>query len=163
MSLHYLLDGYNIIKKAPRLAKAALRDGRSMLFQWIEISRPQGSFQNHVTVIFDGKADHFSPPPAGSARAVFTRDESADDCIKRIIEEARDIKQFVVVSDDKGIKLYVRALGAKVMGVREFAAGLFGPARTAGPGSKAIEVHKKYISLAQEQKINAELERIWIK
>ena len=70
----------------------------------------------------------------------------------------------MVVSDDKGITLYVRAQGAGIMSVKEFAAGLF-PLRSSGPrmhkGKK--EQPAKYISITETQKINKEFAKIWIK
>lgn len=97
-----------------------------------------------------------------TAKALFSQDESADDCIKRMLDEARDIKTYVVVSDDKDIVLYARALGAKVMSVKEFGPGLFSRTVKSG-GMKPADTAKKPVSLMQEQTINAELEKIWLK
>ena len=55
MSLHYLLDGYNIIKQSPRLGPKRLEDGRAGLIAFIEMRQPQGSRNNMVTVVFDGQ------------------------------------------------------------------------------------------------------------
>ena len=182
MSLHYLLDGYNIINQVPLWAKGGLQDGRQALLNWITMSHPHGSSRNAVTVVFDGSTEHFGrsianmsgPDCSGNrgggtgsagARVVFTQGESADDYIKRVVETAAQKKKYVVVSDDKGIKLYVRALGAAVLSVREFASGLFkGPARSSRTAGRTSSGEKsKYVSLAQAQKINQELEKIWLK
>jgi len=121
---------------------------------------------NRVTVVFDGSSEHFGAMPAGrqgswagTAQVIFSRDESADECIKAMVEKSDTRPNVVVVSDDKGITLYVRSLGARIMGVKEFAADLFdapsGPSPKKGRG--------KYISLAKAQKINEELKKIWLK
>ncbi len=164
MSRHYLLDGYNIIKQAPGLADLPLQEGREGLIRWINTTRPQGSLQNLVTVVFDGNPAHFGGMSCAPIKVVFSDHQSADDFIKAVIDGAKDKKKFVIVSDDKGITLYVRALGAGVLGVKAFAAELF-PSRS--PGRRA---HKekpgqpvKYISITQTQKINKEFEKIWLK
>ena len=161
MSLHYLVDGYNIVKQAPALADQRLEDGRAGLLRWIDAHRPHGSANNRVTVVFDGKAEHFSAPFAGSVRAVFSSNESADDHIKAMVEQSPAKSAMVVVSDDKGITLYVRSLGARIMGVKEFAPGLFSavPSKSRGrPGNAQTE---KYISLTKADKIDKELRKIW--
>ena len=59
MSLHYILDGYNILKQIPAFNDLSLEDGRRGLMRWIETQRPQGSVNNTVTVVFDGESGFF--------------------------------------------------------------------------------------------------------
>ena len=66
MSLHYLLDGYNILKQIPALNDLPLEDGRRGLLRWIETQRPQGSVNNTLTVVFDGNPDFFGASPGGA-------------------------------------------------------------------------------------------------
>jgi predicted RNA-binding protein with PIN domain len=113
MSLHYLLDGYNILKQIPAFRDLPLEDGRRGFLKWIEHSRPQGSVNNQVTVVFDGHPDYFGGSPQGEIRVIFSDGCSADDQIKRMVEEDADRKNCVVVSDDKDIFLYARSLGAR--------------------------------------------------
>src|SRR5258708_7153259 len=113
MSLHYLLDGYNILKQAPAFRDLPLEEGRKGFLRWIENARPQGSVNNQVTVVFDGAEG--SQGFHGEIRVVFSDGCSADDQIKRMVEEDNDRKNCVVVSDDKDIFLYARSLGARVM------------------------------------------------
>lgn len=157
MSLHYLLDGYNILKQMAAFRDLPLEDGRSGLLRWISDARPQGSVNNQVTVVFDGHPDHFGASPAGGEiRVIFSDGCSADDKIKRMVEEDDDRKNCVIVSDDKDIFLYARSLGSKVMSVKAFTSR-----------SKSIQTGQgsggKYISLSRQEKINKELARIWLK
>ena len=161
MSRHYLLDGYNIIKQAPGLADLGLAQGRQGLIHWIKMSRPQGSAKNAVTIIFDGDAKHFGHSQDGELRVLFTDCSEADDLIKSIIEKAKNPGQFTVVSDDKGIKMYVRACGAEVMSVHQFAAELFSDKKKSVPVPSNSS--KKYISLAVQESINKEMTKRWIK
>ncbi len=164
MSRHYLLDGYNLIKQAPRLADLSLQEGREGLIRFIHAVRPQGSLRNLVTVVFDGNPAHFGGMEAGSIKVVFTENQSADDFIKAVIDHTKDKHKFVVVSNDKGITLYVRAQGASIMAVKEFAPSLFEASASSGKSRKGkVEPSTKYISLTQTQKINKEFEKLWLK
>lgn len=130
------------------------------MLNWISGYSPQGSSNNGVTVIFDGKEEFFGSHQSGSIKVIFSKGESADDLIKKMVEQYPFKKNVVVVSNDKDITLYVRALGAKVLSVKEFTVSLSKkPATPVKKGSSS----SKYISLTDQAKINKEFERIWIK
>ena len=140
---------------------AAFRDlpleaGRRGLLKWIDHSRPQGSVNNQVTVIFDGHPDHFGSQHQGEIRVIFSDGCSADDQIKRMVEEDADKKNCVVVSDDKDIFLYARSLGTRVMSVAAFTSKSRGLQDRPDSGGK-------YISLSRQEKINKEVSGIWLK
>ena len=120
---------------------------------------------NQVTVVFDGHPDYSSLFPGSHAggspksheiRVIFSDGCSADDTIKRMVDEDADPKNCVVVSDDKDIYLYARSLGARIMSVTAFT-------------SKSKVIHGrqdsggKYISLSRQEKINKELSKVWLK
>ena len=131
-----------------------LEEGRHGLLRWIGDSRPQGSVNNQVTVVFDGTEG--SDSSQGEIRVIFSDGCSADDKIKRMVEEMPAKKNCVVVSDDKDIFLYARSLGARVMSVAAFT---FKPKRLhtrQDPGGK-------YIPLSRQEKINKELRSFWLK
>ncbi|MEA3369635.1 MAG: NYN domain-containing protein [Candidatus Ratteibacteria bacterium] len=155
MSLHYILDGYNIIHQV-QFAGRQLKDERERLIRFIEIFRPQGSRKNKVTVVFDGKKDIFSPPIRSEIKVVFTRNESADEWIKRFVEETIQPKQCLIVSDDKEIRFFVRALGAKVISVNEFVDKVRKKIQPAKTGEMPLSSEKA-------REITKELERIWLK
>ncbi len=160
------MDGYNIVKQAPLLADLPLEQGRAGLLRWIDAERPQGSVNNRVTVVFDGSPEHF-PPEAdqpladGAIQVIFSSNESADDHIKAMVEHSGAKSNMVVVSDDKGITLYVRSLGARIMGVKQFAPGLFVPPRSMPEGRDRPPSRDKHISLAKAKQIDDELKKTW--
>ena len=166
MSLHYLLDGYNIIKQAPELAQKKLEDGRNGLIRMIETHQPQGSLNNRVTIIFDGQPGMWGQVSGSTVNVIFTETESADDKIKSLVEDSRFKKNIVVVSDDKEIKFAVRPLGATVLSVKEFWAKFRPRSTSAKFSSKMIKVRakeeEKSISKSLEYKITSELEKIWL-
>ncbi|MBF0523004.1 MAG: NYN domain-containing protein [Candidatus Omnitrophica bacterium] len=161
MSLHFLLDGYNIIHKMPFAESDSLEDQRNRLMRLLEVQRPQGSVKNRVTVVFDGQAGFFSPGTSFSSEMIFSSQNSADDKIKEIVEDSSNKKNIVVVTDDRDIRVYVRSLGARVMTVAEF----LPKTQTVRQASKAKEAHvehSKHIPSVLEHKINAEFREIWL-
>ena len=134
-----------------------LEDGRNGFLKWIDTSRPQGSLNNRVTVVFDGQPDCFGGElRQGDVRVIFSDGCSADDKIKLMVEEAEDKKNCVVVSNDKDIYLYARSLGTKVMTVAAFTSK-----------RETLRVSEdsggKYIPLSRQEKINKELRALWLK
>ena len=57
MSLHYFLDGYNVVHQMAGAARLNLEEQRYQLVRLIERKAPQGSERNKVTVVFDGCLD----------------------------------------------------------------------------------------------------------
>jgi predicted RNA-binding protein with PIN domain len=156
MSLHYLLDGYNVLKQMPSLRDLPLEDGRKGLLGWIGAIRPQGSMNNRVTVVFDGHPDYSGGSPEGEVSVIFSDGCTADDKIKRMVDEDDDRKSCVVVSDDKDVFLYARSLGARVMSVARFT-------RADSTRRPVNDPDGKNISLSRQEKINKELGSIWLK
>lgn len=162
MSLHYILDGYNIIHQIPGLSKGNLSDQRDNLINYINNKLPQGSLRNQVKVVFDGKADVFSSNDYKNVGVVFSKGETADHKIKDLVEKSSNKKNIVVVTNDRGIKYAVRPLGAKVIAVKEF---LINKQETKASQAKINKGHEniKRVSKAAETKITEELKSVWLK
>lgn len=163
MALHYLLDGYNIIKRVPSLAKLPWEDGRANLIKIIENENPQGSNNNKVTVLFDGRPGRIDTPSTVQVKVAFTGDHSADDGIKKIVDGAVNKKSYVVVTDDRELGYYVRGLGAKILGVGEFLMKVKShqDKKYLEKGSGANK-EAKVIPANLEQQITTELKQIWL-
>lgn len=168
MSVHYLLDGYNVIKQIPKWANLSLASGRTELYRHLLSQRPQGSPQNKVTIVFDSQTGSGGSEQHPGLEVIFSALGSADDKIKLLVQKARLKKNLVVVTDDRDIQYYVRALGAKVLGVKEFL-GQAGGRQRRQARFDAMNGHgdhrrdRKEISWTLEQKINQEFQRIWLK
>jgi hypothetical protein len=132
------------------------------LLNWISRSRPQGSLNNSVTVVFDGQEEFFGAHSSSPIQVVFSRGESADDLIKKMAERFASKKSLVIVSNDKDITLYVRALGASVLSVGEFTGENVSRKKTSSLSKETRSSGSKYISLTDQDKINKEFKRIWI-
>lgn len=112
-------------------------------------------------MVFDGKQEFFGSQSVSGVKVIFTHGQSADDLIKRIVEDSSCKKSWVVVSNDKDIKLYVRALGAKVLTVKEFTMGSLQKFKKLT--KEGAQESVKHISLTQQAKITQELEHLWLK
>ena len=184
MSLHYLLDGYNILHQMPLLklqkidpfdsANALLRvdpeqsrrveDERFNLVRHIERNRPQGSPANRITIVFDGYGNADERLNSSTVKVVLSQGRSADEVIKDMVSSSDNKKTIIVVTNDRAIQYAVRAEGAKVCKVDEFL-GKMSPAKTVQQ-TKTVKKDKdnpKNISHVMEHKINSEFENIWIK
>jgi predicted RNA-binding protein with PIN domain len=153
---------------------AKLEDRRRALIRFIEQYTPQGSSNNRVTVVFDGNLEVFGGMKSSAAKIVFSQGESADDTIKKIVAQAQNTKNIIVVSDDRAIQYAVRALGAKTSGAKAFIVKAKIPRKQQNPvceGSRRARKSstngspaesQKYISKTEESKITSEFGEIWL-
>lgn len=149
---HYFVDGYNVIGQSEFLSTGALRDRREKLVRFIEDRRPQGSATHQVTVVFDGRSDVSSPRWDGPTRVVFSHGKDADQVIKNLVDACSNPREAVVVTDDRAIQRWVRGVGAKILGVRDFLSAGAGPTRTRSSPS---------IDPADRETITRELWGLW--
>lgn len=171
MSIHYLLDGYNIIHRMPSaLRQKTLEEQRRTLIDFIERHRPQGSLNNQVTVVFDGNEDIFGGMDSKTVKIFFSLRESADDKIKKIVARSKNPKDIIVVTDDRDIQYAVRALRARVSSTESFLNKAKGSEQRSAEAGKSLGRHKKgfsretpkYIPKTEEARINSELGKIWL-
>jgi predicted RNA-binding protein with PIN domain len=103
--MHWLVDGYNVIRRDPELSsreRESLQAGREALLRLLApVARRTG---DRFTVVFDGSGAGF--PPAsnlGAVQAVFSRrGESADQLLARLA--ARAGGGTSVVSSDREVR-----------------------------------------------------------
>jgi hypothetical protein len=145
----------------PELLEKTLEDGRAGLLRFISEGRPQGSSRNSVTVVFDGSEDVWSIPSGAETRVLFSKGESADDLIKRLIEEAAKPRELVLVSDDRELVRFAGAYGAEVWTVVHFLRQ--GRKRSTPRPVQAKTADGKVISEVFRARVDREFERIWLK
>ena len=154
------------------LNQAKLEDRRRHLIRFIEEYHPQGSANNRVTIVFDGHADIHGGMRSPAMKVIFSQGGSADDLIRKTIAQAKNTKEFVVVSDDRDIQYAVRALGAKTAGSKAFLnkARIFSRGHDRdirrGSGKKSAKSRSgdqgKYIPKTDEMRITSEFQKIWV-
>jgi predicted RNA-binding protein with PIN domain len=116
MSLHLIIDGYNLIRQSPWLSLLDARDleaGREALVQsFVDYRRRRP--QHKITVDFDGWQGgglRESWDLYRGVRVVYSRrGERADEVIKRYL--AKEGRRAVVVSSDREIQDYADKVGA---------------------------------------------------
>jgi predicted RNA-binding protein with PIN domain len=166
MSLAYVIDGYNIIHHTGfSTSKSNFKDDRLALLELIYSCRLCGSRRNSITVVFDGYSDEASLKENNFAiKVVFSFDITADEKIKRIVEESINTKTIVVVSDDRQVSSSAKHLGAKSLGVEEFLGILEKKRNSSKKNNKLKSVEpKKNLSYTQAKNINDELKDLWLK
>jgi len=124
---------------------------------FIRTNRLCGSSKNKGIVVFDGYQDNRYPNSDTKIEVIFSRKESADEKIKRMVAESGNVKNIVVVSDDKEIKFFARSYGAFVQGIEEFL-NIKEKAK-----EKKEDSFKPELTYSEMHKINTELRRIWLK
>ncbi len=128
MSLHVIIDGYNIIRQSHRLSILDLQDiqdGRDGLQDMMAAYRKSKGHQ--ITIVFDGT----HAPHLGMQRhrfqgmqILFSRNgETADDVIKRMA--AKEGERALVVSSDRDIVSFAASRGAATIGARAFEQKVF--------------------------------------
>ncbi len=154
MSLHYIIDGYNITNH-PRFTHN--NSSATALVEFIVENKLCGSSRNTVAVVFDGYPDKSYEQADTGVKVVFSREDSADGRIKEILETSGVAASTVVVSDDKEIKFFAKACGAKAISVEEFI-----PSKEKKQ-LKNSDLTKPELNYTQMHKINEELKKLWLK
>jgi len=152
MSLHYLIDGYNVIRSTEQMETGKLQEQRERLLRFIEERAPCG--RNRVTVVFDGKPGRDWNGWRGATGVIFSEDRDADTEIKERVDGMGNPSQAVVVTNDRAIQKWVKGAGARVVEVAEFLRAGANPTTPRAPLSEKPG--------ADEQKrITDDLRRIW--
>lgn len=161
MSLCFIVDGYNVIKRSGRFDDDDLRASRLKFFSFLETCRPQGSVRNHLVIVFDGSSEVIGFREERPFEVIFTRGESADEKIKSMIQISKRPKDCVVVTDDRDLSIFARRCGAQIMGTLAFVAKGAPPRpRSKGLSAKA---DKADLNIVEREKITQEMGRLWLK
>jgi len=160
MSLQFVIDGYNITCH-PEFTNNILKkitDSRSALVQLIHSRRLCGSQNNKAWIIFDGFPGlNQEDLSFANIEVVFSRKESADERIKKIIEKSDNPRNLVVVSDDKEIIFFAKCCKARTLSVDSFIQVKSGTHK-----DKQV-LEKPGLNYTQMHKINEELKKLWLK
>ncbi|MCM8796065.1 MAG: NYN domain-containing protein [Candidatus Omnitrophica bacterium] len=160
MSLHFIIDGYNIIHHAAYISQRPKRakEERFALLEFIRINKLCGSTRNKILIVFDGYPDpSILNRISKDMEVVFSKNEKADSKIKQFIERSVNPKNVVVVSDDKEIGFFAKSYACRWVKVEEFIQ------RKIKPINKKAEPLKPELSFSQINKINQELKELWLR
>ncbi len=128
MSLHIIIDGYNLIRASEKLSEIDSYDiskGRDVL---VDMLAAYKKIKHHkITIIFDGtNALAFSTcndRQKGIKIKFSAQGELADSVIKKMAQKEKE--KALIVSSDKGITDYCSSVGSAIIGSLEFEDKLF--------------------------------------
>jgi hypothetical protein len=123
MSLHLIIDGYNLIRQSPELLAQEAQDlrwGREALLEKLAVYRRMK--KHAITVVFDGweagaglgNRDRFQ----GMLIIYSRQGEKADEVIKRLADRERE--RGLIITSDREIMDHAERAGAAVMSSEDF-------------------------------------------
>ena len=162
MSLQYIIDAYNLINHpAFSPVKNRSQNLKISFLSFIRKHKLTGSTKNKIIIVFDGFEPSLDAPYSEEGVLfIYSRNISADEKIKMLIEESANRKQITVVSNDRQVQFMTGVLGAKFISIERFTEAIN---RNASKERGFEEDQKKNISFVQMQQINEELKARWLK
>lgn len=106
----YIVDGYNVTQSDPSLRGSDIESQRDSLVARLRVSGREMLGVGEIVVVFDGQGG--MGQSSGGAIPVtvrFSRDETADDAIVRMVENRSG--QITVITSDSGLTRRVRGAG----------------------------------------------------
>ena len=129
MPKSYYIDGYNVLYKSSSLRPLAEEDfesAREALIDKVALfCRATGAT---ATIVFDGRGKRYAEfvdhgrNLAGLEVVYSHGNVSADALIERMVYQAKERREIAVVSNDQGIRMLCRGMGALVMEADSFLA-----------------------------------------
>ncbi|OQX62073.1 MAG: hypothetical protein B5M56_07480 [Desulfococcus sp. 4484_241] len=123
MSIHIIIDGYNLIRSSPAFSRAeqqSLQDGREALIA--ELAAYKKIKAHSITVVFDGTGAPVHYPQRDLYRGIDVRfsgpGQTADSVICKMASKERE--KALVVSSDRAIMRFAQSVGAAVIDSLEF-------------------------------------------
>ncbi len=158
MSLLYIIDAYNTINHITFTSiRKKTKDPQRALLEFLKNRRLGKKSKNKITVVFDGYPQVSAQNlEEANINVVFSREETADARIKRLVESSKSPKNIVVVSDDREIIFFIKSIGARSIGVEEF----INPEEKVQ--RKKEDLIKPELNFSQISKINQELKALWL-
>ncbi len=154
--MEYIIDGLNVIKTSfiRKYELISFEKGREFLIYILERYKRKHPYIE-FTIVFDGYCQNFNLY-SSKLRIVFSNEISADEKIRKILENKKNRKDIFVVSDDKEVQQFTKIFGGVSLGVNEFLNIVY-------PIDKKIGVKKdnKDIDYKIKLKIEKELEKFY--
>ena len=121
--MHLIIDGYNVIKSAQEFIyhNSQLQTQREQFNKLLSQYKTKTGYR--ITVVYDGTKgisslqtyEHIS-----GIEVIYSRSgETADEVIKRLVEEGKNPAEIFVASSDREVKEYAQSCGACVVPAQE--------------------------------------------
>ncbi|PIP16297.1 MAG: hypothetical protein COX46_03120 [bacterium (Candidatus Ratteibacteria) CG23_combo_of_CG06-09_8_20_14_all_48_7] len=124
--MHWIIDGYNVIRQVDFLAEEetkSLRSGREALLNLLSrFFKVRLKGKGRITVVFDGPEGVFIPFSVGSRdiRVLFSRGGSADQVIQECVNQSVNPGDTTVVSADREVFTFARRKGCATIAPDDF-------------------------------------------
>lgn len=109
-----ILDGNNLIHKIPHLKELFLKDKESTQLALIEAVRTNFSGREKIIFVFDGFGN------IKLEGVIYSKEITADEIIRKEIEQFSDHKKLKVISSDNSIRNLAKVCGCDVQKSEEF-------------------------------------------
>lgn len=113
----YLIDAYNVLHRLTSFRTQLVKDPESARASLIRQCRLIYGRQTHVVAVFDGSGHTDS---SGGIRVVFSGKSTADQLIKKLIDEEKHRQDVVVVTSDAEIQRYAKNSGCRFVSAETF-------------------------------------------
>ena len=150
--MEYIIDGFNVIKTSfiKKYEKYGIEKAEEFLVDILEkYKRKHPSVE--ITIVFDGKSPSFSFYHRRKIKIVFSNEVSADEKIRKILENKKNKANILIVSDDRQVQEFSKILGSKFLKVVEFLEIVYPEEK------KEPQKYEKEIKYSLKSKIEKEL------
>jgi predicted RNA-binding protein with PIN domain len=152
--VRFIVDGYNITKRDPATADLELAAQREALVARLASRGATLLGHGPITIVFDGVSGGGTGERRGSVDVRYSRDESADELIVRLV--AGEPRGTTVVTSDRRLGARVEPLGARVL-----------DAEMCFEGRRPARRHRRYPAGSEglppgANKVTEELKRLWL-
>lgn len=122
----YIIDGNNLIGKHPKLKGIQKKDKQSAREQLAFTIENYFTFKKaNVSLHLDGYES--LPIKISNTRIIYSQSGTADEMIKKEIDNSKNPKNIIIVSSDNNIREYARAYSCEIISSEEFAGELNKP------------------------------------
>ena len=118
MKLQYIIDGYNMIRRIDSYRtkfNQSAENGRKALV--IQLANFRSRARSEVVVVFDGGS---GGGLHSGIKVIFSRSQTADDVIKKMVDKDKHHFAITVVSSDTAVMRYAKSCGCGVLSSEAF-------------------------------------------
>jgi predicted RNA-binding protein with PIN domain len=157
----FLVDGYNVTRSDPDTKHLGLEAQRDALVRRLRVRGARMLGAGRIVVLFDGvQGAGASTTEASPVTVVYSRSETADDAIVRIVRGSSE--QIVVVSNDVGLIERVRAHARSGVQQRASSACYEGAGRGPKRGARRGGIARDSGLPKGANEITRELKDLWL-
>lgn len=114
--MRYIIDGYNVIKQYHSITNKQLLNGKLSFLYLLERKLSAAK----IIVVFDGFPKLGSRVYNFKIEVKFSRENTADDCVKDLIKNKKKREKILLVTDDRDLINFSKSHNVQVKKVEKF-------------------------------------------